>query len=130
MDNVIYTIGRRKSAVAQVKLSPGEGLITINNQPINEYLQASPALLYQIQAPLEVLGLQTNYNIDVTVSGGGITGQAGAIQLGITRALATVDISFRSILKPKGLLTRDPRVKERKKYGLKKARKAPQFSKR
>jgi small subunit ribosomal protein S9 len=130
MDNVIYTIGRRKSAIAQVKLSPGEGLITINNKPINEYLQASPALLYQIQTPLEVLGLQTNYNIDITVSGGGINGQAGAIQLGITRALATVDTSFRSILKPKGLLTRDPRVKERRKYGLKKARKAPQFSKR
>lgn len=130
MDNVIYTIGRRKSAIAQVKLSPGEGLITINNKTITEYLQSSPALMYKIQAPLDLLGLQTNYNIDVTVSGGGITGQASAIQLGITRALASIEGTFRSILKPKGLLTRDSRVKERRKYGLKKARKAPQFSKR
>lgn len=130
MDNVIHAIGRRKCSVAKIKLLPGEGVILINKKTITDYLQSNPALINAIQTPLDILGLQPNYNIEVQVSGGGITGQANAIQLGISRALSIFESSFRKTLKPKGLLTRDSRIKERRKYGLKKARKAPQFSKR
>ena len=130
MNNVIQAIGRRKCSTAQIKLVPGDGKITINGKLITAYLQGNPSLLNSIQLPLEKLALQTKYNITIDVTGGGITGQASAIQLGISRALCSLDASYRTILKPKGLLTRDSRIKERRKYGLKKARKAPQFSKR
>ena len=130
MNNIIQTVGRRKCSTAQIKLVPGDGIITINGKLINDFLQGSPTLLNAVQKPLEQLALQNKYNITVQVSGGGITGQANAIQLGIARALCVIDSTYRTILKPKGLLTRDSRIKERRKYGLKKARKAPQFSKR
>jgi small subunit ribosomal protein S9 len=130
MNNIIQTVGRRKCSTAQIKLVPGDGIITINGKLINDFLQGSPTLLNAVQKPLEQLALENKYNITVQVSGGGITGQANAIQLGIARALCVIDSTYRTILKPKGLLTRDSRIKERRKYGLKKARKAPQFSKR
>ena len=130
MNNIIQTVGRRKCSTAQIKLVPGDGIITINGKLINDFLQGSPTLLNAVQKPLEQLALENKYNITVQVSGGGITGQANAIQLGIARALCVIDSTYRTILKPKGLLTRDSRIKERRKYGLKKASKAPQFSKR
>ncbi len=130
MSTIIHTIGRRKSAIANVQRLPGNGNIFINNKTINDYLQQNPALVHIIQTPLDTLGLQTNYDIQIQVSGGGISGQVKAIQLGIARALCVVDSNNRTILKAKNFLTRDSRVKERRKYGLKKARKAPQFSKR
>nr|AIT94195.1 ribosomal protein S9 [Marsupiomonas sp. NIES 1824] len=130
MTKIIRAIGRRKSAVAQVKLSTGDGNMMINKKTITDYLQSNPVLISRIQTTLDTLDSPTTYDIEVQVSGGGITGQAEAIQLGIARALAGIDSSFRTVLKPKGFLTRDSRVKERRKYGLKKARKAPQFSKR
>ena len=130
MNTIIHTIGRRKSAIANVQVLPGNGNIFINNKTINDYLQQNPALVHIIQTPLDTLGLQTNYDIQIQVSGGGISGQVKAIQLGIARALCVVDSNNRTILKAKNFLTRDSRVKERRKYGLKKARKAPQFSKR
>ena len=130
MNNIIQTVGRRKCSSAQIKLVPGDGIITINGKLINDFLQGSPTLLNAVQKPVDQLALENKYNITVQVSGGGITGQANAIQLGIARALCVIDSTYRTILKPKGLLTRDSRIKERRKYGLKKARKAPQFSKR
>ena len=130
MNNIIQTFGRRKCSTAQIKLVPGDGIITINGKLINDFLQGSPTLLNAVQKPLEQLALENKYNITVQVSGGGITGQANAIQLGIARALCVIDSTYRTILKPKGLLKRDSRIKERRKYCLKKARKAPQFSKR
>jgi len=130
MNNIISAIGRRKSAIAKIKIILGQGKIIINKQTINDYLQSSPSLIHMIQKPLDIVGVNTNYDITIQVHGGGITGQASAIQLGISRALASIDLSFRGVLKPNNLLTRDARVKERRKYGLKKARKAPQFSKR
>ena len=130
MNNIIQTVGRSKCSTAQIKLVPGDGIITINGKLINYFLQGSPTLLNAVQKPLEQLALENKYNITVQVSGGGITGQANAIQLGIARALCVIDSTYRTILKPKGLLTRDSRIKERRKYGLKKARKAPKFSKR
>jgi len=130
MATIIQAVGRRKSAIAQVKVQDGKGDILINGKTVVDYLQGNPSSINQIQKPLEILGLASNFDIDVKISGGGISGQAGAIQLGIARALCLIDETYRAALKPKGLLTRDPRVKESRKYGLKKARKAPQFSKR
>ena len=123
-------LGRRKEAVARVFLIPGEGNIIINNKPGDKYLQYNYTYLNNVWSPLEVLKLEKQFDIIARVSGGGLTGQASAIQLGVARRLCEIDKENRSILKPFGFLTRDPRIKERKKYGLRKARKAPQYSKR
>lgn len=121
--------GRRKSSVARVYLRSGKGTITINDRPFEEYIP-SAAIRLDVLQPLEITETMDKFDILVNVFGGGLTGQAGAIRLGITRALMEVNPEYRAVLKPAGLVTRDPRAKERKKYGLKKARRAPQFSKR
>lgn len=122
--------GRRKSAVARVRLVPGNGQLTINGKPGDIYFGFSPNYLSVAKAPLETLGLENEYDILVKAVGGGLTGQSDAIRLGVARALCQLDPENRSPLKTEGYLTRDPRAKERKKYGLHKARKAPQYSKR
>jgi small subunit ribosomal protein S9 len=122
--------GRRKSAVARVRLVPGDGKLTINGKPGDLYLQFNAGYLSVTKAPLETLGLEAEYDILVNVRGGGLTGQADSIRLGVARALCQLDPDNRKPLKVEGYLTRDPRAKERKKYGLHKARKAPQYSKR
>ena len=125
-----YGTGRRKSSVARVRVMPGTGVITINGRDIDDYfgLETLKTILRQ---PLELTGTIGKCDVLVNVKGGGFTGQAGAIRHGIARALLEVDAeSFRATLKAAGYLTRDPRMKERKKYGLKAARRAPQFSKR
>lgn len=130
-DRVMYWgTGRRKSAVARVRLVPGDGQMTINGKPGDLYLQFNPAFLILAKAPLETLGLENEYDVLVNTSGGGVAGQADAIRLGVARALCQLDPDNRKPLKIEGYLTRDPRAKERKKYGLHKARKAPQYSKR
>ena len=121
--------GRRKSSVARVYLRPGKGTITINGRTFEDYIP-SAAIRLDVLQPLELTENVEKFDILVNVFGGGITGQAGAIRLGITRALMEANPDYRKILKPAGLVTRDPHAKERKKYGLKKARRAPQFSKR
>jgi small subunit ribosomal protein S9 len=121
--------GRRKSSVARVRLVPGTGKILINGRDIEEYIPFA-ALRMVVNQPLVATETTGSYDVLVNVSGGGYTGQAGAIRHGIARALLTVDPEYRPTLKRAGLLTRDPRMKERKKYGLKGARRAPQFSKR
>ena len=127
---VYWGTGRRKSSVARVRLVPGNGTLTINKKAGEDYLQANAAYLTAAKAPLETLGLESEYDILVNVRGGGLTGQADSIKLGVARALCMLDPDNRMPLKTEGYLTRDPRQKERKKYGLKKARKAGQFSKR
>lgn len=122
--------GRRKSSVARVRLVPGVGNLIINGRPGDDYLQGNPAYLSSAKAPLETLGLEGEYDVLVNVYGGGLTGQADSIKLGVARALCQLDPDNRKPLKVEGYLTRDPRAKERKKYGLRKARKAPQYSKR
>ncbi|HHV07073.1 MAG TPA: 30S ribosomal protein S9 [Firmicutes bacterium] len=130
MPNVSYQgTGRRKTAVARVRLVPGGGRFVVNGQPADEYFPL-PSLQTVIEQPLRVTGNMGKFDVIVKVEGGGITGQAGAVRHGLSRALLKVDRVFRPILKKEGLLTRDPRMKERKKYGLKGARRAPQFSKR
>lgn len=124
-----YGTGRRKSSVARVYLVPGSGKITVNKRDIEEYFGLETLKLI-IRQPLEVTGTTGKFDISINVCGGGTTGQAGAIRHGISRALLEADSDFRSALKKAGFLTRDPRMKERKKYGLKAARRAPQFSKR
>ncbi|PLR80515.1 30S ribosomal protein S9 [Bacillus canaveralius] len=121
--------GRRKSSVARVRLVPGDGQIIINDRDIQEYIPFA-ALREVVQQPLVATETVGSYNIIVNVNGGGYTGQAGAIRHGIARALLQADPEYRPTLKRAGLLTRDARMKERKKYGLKGARRAPQFSKR
>lgn len=123
-------LGRRKESTARVFLIPGEGNITINNKPGNKYLQYNDTYLSTVWAPLKILNLEKQFDIVVIVNGGGLTGQAEAIQLGVARRLCEMEKENRQILKPLGVLTRDSRIKERKKYGLRKARKAPQYSKR
>lgn len=122
--------GRRKKAIAEVKLTRGTGNFVINGKPGISYMQKNPALILSLQAPLDLLRLENNYDALVKVVGGGLSGQAEAIRLGLARALCNIENSYRSCFKVKGYLTRDARCKERRKYGLKKARKAPQFSKR
>ena len=122
--------GRRKKAIARVRLVPnGKGTITINKENIDDYFK-SEVLKLIVRQPLELTSTKDKYDIFVNVIGGGLTGQAGAISLGISRALIKAEENLRPELRKAGFLTRDPRSKERKKYGLKKARKAPQFSKR
>ena len=124
-----YGTGRRKSSIARVYLVPGTGKITINKKDMDSYFGLE-TLKIIVRQPLEATNTTDKYDVIVTVRGGGFTGQAGAIRHGISRALLTVDGDFRPTLKKAGYLTRDSRMKERKKYGLKKARRAPQFSKR
>lgn len=125
-----YGTGRRKSSVARVYIMPGNGKITINKRDIDEYFGLETLKLI-VRQPLEETGNADKFDVSVNVRGGGFTGQAGAIRHGISRALLQADSDeFRPILKKAGFLTRDPRMKERKKYGLKAARRAPQFSKR
>ena len=125
-----YGTGRRKSSVARVRLFPnGEGKITINGRDIDNYFGLE-TLKVIVRQPLTLLGIEGKFDVECTVSGGGVSGQAGAIRHGIARALLLVDETYRPALKSAGFLTRDPRMKERKKYGLKAARRAPQFSKR
>ena len=128
-DNKFYGTGRRKSSVARVYLVPGTGKITINKKDMDDYLPLD-TLKTIVRQPLVATGTLEKYDVLVNVNGGGYTGQAGAIRHGISRALLEVDADFRPVLKAEGFLTRDPRMKERQKYGLKKARRAPQFSKR
>ena len=124
-----YGTGRRKKSIARVYLTPGTGNITINKRSIDEYFGLE-TLKVIVRQPLVATDNVDKFDVKVTVRGGGTTGQAGAIRHGIARALLTVDNDFRPVLKKAGYLTRDPRMKERKKYGLKGARRAPQFSKR
>ena len=124
-----YGTGRRKSSVARVYMMPGKGNIVVNKRDIDDYFGLETLKLI-IRQPLELTGTLGKFDIKVNVFGGGYTGQAGAIRHGISRALLEADADFRAPLKKAGFLTRDPRMKERKKYGLKGARRAPQFSKR
>jgi SSU ribosomal protein S9P len=124
-----YGTGRRKTSVARVRLVPGTGNFTINDRPIDDYFGLETLKVICMQ-PMVLTDTAGKFDVIVNVKGGGLTGQAGAIRHGIARALLQVDDAFRAALKKAGFLTRDPRMKERKKYGLKKARRAPQFSKR
>ena len=127
---VIYRgTGRRKSSVARVILTPGTGAFTVNGRPFEQYIVSASTRL-DVTQPLDLTDNRNAFDINVNVYGGGASGQAGAIRHGITRALLDVNPDLRAKLKAAGLVTRDPRAKERKKYGLKKARRAPQFSKR
>jgi small subunit ribosomal protein S9 len=127
--DVIHKIGRRKTAVARVYISKGKGAITINKRDIAEYFPTA-TLQYKVKQPFTLTNTEDSYDVKVNVYGGGITGQAEAIRLALSRALCEVDAENRLTLKPEGLLTRDPRMVERKKFGQKKARKKFQFSKR
>ena len=126
---MFYGTGRRKSSIARVRLVEGKGTITINGKNIDEYL-GTETLKVIVRQPLTATNTVDKYDVICSVQGGGFTGQAGAIRLGIARALLEANSEYRPTLKSAGFLTRDPRMKERKKYGLKKARRAPQFSKR
>ena len=126
---LVQSTGRRKAAVARVRLRPGTGLVTINKRPLDEYFPSATHRMI-ITEPLRLVEKAESYDVDTTLDGGGISGQAGALRLGIARALAELEPDLRVPLKRAGFLTRDAREKESKKYGLKKARKAPQYSKR
>ena len=129
MKNFYYGTGRRKSSVARVRIVSGTGKIIVNNQNVEDYMP-SPMLLIDLKQPLVLTNTVEKFDIFINATGGGFSGQTGAIRLGITKALMEADAEYRKILKPAGLVTRDARIKERKKYGLKAARRAPQFSKR
>ena len=125
----VHKIGRRKTAVARIYLTAGKGNITINKREFTNYF-TTPTLQYKVQQPLQLTDNLTSYDIKVNVFGGGVTGQAEAIRLAITRALVAINEEHKAVLKPEGLLTRDPRMVERQKFGQKQARKKFQFSKR
>ena len=127
--NSFTAIGRRKRSVAKVTLTPGKGNITVNGKDVKDYMPYETLVMDLVQ-PLELVESKDKYDITISVNGGGFSGQTGAIRLGIARALMLANADARSVLKPNGMVTRDARIKERKKYGLKKARRAPQFSKR
>ena len=127
--DVIHTLGRRKTAVARIYLKAGNGTITVNKRELNNYF-TTPTLQYKVKQALALVGAEDAYDVKVNVYGGGITGQAEATRLAIARALCQLDAENRATLNPEGLLTRDPRMVERKKFGQKKARKRFQFSKR
>jgi len=129
MASAFQAVGRRKQAIARVRLVPGTGERTVNGRPIATYFPRSTTV-EMVQKPLEITSTSDRYDVHANVVGGGVAGQAGAVRLGIARALVRIDESYRKPLKQAGLLTRDPRVKERKKYGRAKARKRFQFSKR
>ena len=122
--------GRRKSSIARVRLIPGKGEVTINGKSLDEYFGGLDLLKQEVKRPLVLVGAEGKFDVVARVSGGGTTGQSGALRHGISRALCVADPENRAALKAAGYLTRDPRMKERKKYGLKKARRASQFSKR
>jgi small subunit ribosomal protein S9 len=126
---LIQTTGRRKAAVARVRLRPGTGQVTVNKRPIEDYFPSATHRMI-ITEPLRLVDKEEAYDIDATMDGGGVSGQAGALRHGISRALIALEPDIRTPLKRAGFLTRDSREKESKKYGLKKARKAPQYSKR
>jgi small subunit ribosomal protein S9 len=126
---LIQATGRRKAAIARVRLRPGNGAVTVNSRPIDDYFPSATHRMI-ITEPLRLVDKAEEYDIDATMGGGGVSGQAGALRLGIARALAELEPELRVPLKRAGFLTRDAREKESKKYGLKKARKAPQYSKR
>ncbi len=126
---LVQATGRRKNAVARVRFRPGNGTITVNKRPIENYFPA-PTHRQLVTEPLRLTETLEGYDVEATLGGGGISGQAGALRMGIARGLVELDPELRSMLKRAGMLTRDARQKERKKYGLKKARKAPQYSKR
>ncbi|MDH7445409.1 30S ribosomal protein S9 [Aquimarina sp. 2201CG14-23] len=126
---VIHKIGRRKTAVARIYLKEGSGKVTINKKDLNDYFTTA-TLQYKVNQPFALTSNEDKYDVNVNVYGGGITGQAEAVRLAISRAVCELDEENRAILKPEGLLTRDPRMVERKKFGQKKARKKFQFSKR
>lgn len=128
-DNRFYGTGRRKNAIARVWLTPGNGTVTVNKRELSEYF-GKKTLEMIVEQPLELTNSLGKFDITATVKGGGTTGQAGALRHGIAKALVESDANLRQALKSAGFLTRDPRMKERRKYGLKKARKASQFSKR
>lgn len=123
------TTGRRKEAVARVRLRPGTGVVVINGRPLENYFP-TPTHRMILTEPLRLTNMAEVYDVDCTLDGGGVSGQAGAVRMGIARGLIELDPELRPALKKAGMLTRDPRKKESKKYGLKKARKAPQYSKR
>lgn len=125
----VHKIGRRKKSVARVYVSEGKGSITVNQRDLNDYFPTA-TLQYKIKQPFALTGTEDSYDVNVNVYGGGVTGQAEAIRLALSRAMCEIDQENRTILKPEGLLTRDPRMVERKKFGQKKARKKFQFSKR
>ncbi len=125
-----YGTGRRKTSVARVWLIPGSGQVSVNGQDLETYFHGRASLIRAVLAPLQEAGVDGRYDVRVNVTGGGIAGQAGAIRHGIARALVEADPDLRPVVKKAGYLRRDPRMKERRKYGLKKARKAPQYSKR
>jgi small subunit ribosomal protein S9 len=127
--NYYYGTGRRKNAIARVRISTGDGTITINDKAPLQYF-GRRVLEMVVVEPLKVTESQSRFNVSAKVDGGGMSGQAGAVQHGIARALIAADGAMRPVLKKHGMLTRDPRMKERKKYGLKRARKAPQYTKR
>jgi small subunit ribosomal protein S9 len=126
---LVQTTGRRKEAVARLRIRPGTGVIVVNRRPIEQYFPTATQRMV-VTEPLRITSTEEVYDIDASIYGGGITGQAGALRMAIARALVDLDAEMRPSLKKAGLLTRDARVKESKKYGLKKARKAPQYSKR
>ena len=128
-ENYFYGTGRRKSSVARVRLLPGSGNVTINGRTMDEYFGLE-TLRMLVRQPMELTGTMGKYDVIVNVFGGCVSGQAGAIRHGITRALIESDETLKTVLKKAGFVTRDPRMKERKNYGLKAARRAPQFSKR
>lgn len=130
MSDICFSaVGRRKKAIARIRLIPGEGNITVNRRPLDEYFGLE-TLKMAVRQPLTLTETLARFDVLATVNGGGFTGQAGAIRHGIARALVKADEELKPAIKKAGLLTRDPRMKERKKYGLKAARRAPQFSKR
>jgi len=125
-----YGTGRRKAAIARVRLYPGNGQIVVNSKSVEEYFGARPVYSQMVALPLQITETQGKFNVTIKVIGGGVTGQAGAVRHGLARALVQSDGTLRPVLKKAGFLARDPRVKERKKPGLKRARKAPQYTKR
>ena len=128
-NNKFTAIGRRKRSVAKVTLTAGKGKITVNGKDVKDYMPYETLVMDLVQ-PLDLVELKDKYDVEVVVKGGGFSGQTGAIRLGIARALMLANAENRAVLKSNGMVTRDARIKERKKYGLKKARRAPQFSKR
>jgi len=126
---LVQTTGRRKEAVARARLRPGTGVVTVNGRAFDNYFPTATSRMV-VSEPLRVTDNEETYDVDATIDGGGVTGQAGALRMAIARALCDIDEELRPALKKAGLLTRDARAKESKKYGLKKARKAPQYTKR
>ncbi len=129
-NNYFYGLGRRKSATARARLTKGKGIVTINSKPAEEYLDGNTSLLAELTDPLALIGKQKEYDVSLVIKGGGLSGQVDAAKLAIAKSISVMNEDLRSTLKKAGLLKRDPREKERKKYGLRSARKKEQFSKR